>query len=352
MANRKPTDFAEFQGIYNAEKQKQKRPTILVAGYTGSGKTSIIRALCGGSVVPDDAIGAGLPKTQFFDFYQGNAIRFFDSKGLEPGHSEQAFLKDVQSFVLKVQKDPNVDNHIHLVWYALQGCGARVTPCDLRLMKEMLPQNQLALITKNDITRPEQREAMTQVLLDNMINKDRIVPCSEHDKESLKLLEELSCQMLPEAYRAAFTASQMVNLERKKKNAQAIIHTAAMLAAGVAVIPIPVADAALITPIQLSMVASLAINYGEPTEGLKAAIMPVIAEAIGIQAVAGLMKLIPGFGIVISTMVAAALTEAVGQLVSYYLAARFLARFEGRPVPGFEFDLAAFLNFYKFAKKA
>jgi uncharacterized protein (DUF697 family) len=303
-------------------------------------------------VVPDAAIGAGLPKTQSFDFYQGNAIRFFDSKGLEAGHSEQAFLEDVQSFVRKVQEDPNVDNHIHLVWYALQGCGARVTPCDLRLMKEMLPQNQLALITKNDITKPNQREAMTQVLLGNMIDKDRIVPCSEDDKESLKLLEELSYQLLPEAYRAAFTASQMVNLERKKKIAQAIIHTAAAAAASIAAVPIPVADAAFITPIQLTMIASLAINYNEPAEGLKAAIVPVIAEAVGIQAAASLTKLIPGLGSVISAAVAAALTEAVGQFVSYYLAARFLARFEGRPVPGFEFDIATFLNFYKSAKKA
>ena len=78
MADRKPPSYEDFRGIYDAEKAKQKRPTILVAGYTGSGKTSIIRALCGESVVPDAAIGAGLPKTQAFEFYQGNAIRFFD----------------------------------------------------------------------------------------------------------------------------------------------------------------------------------------------------------------------------------------------------------------------------------
>ena len=216
----KTPDFHDFQRAYEEEGKKQKAPTVLVAGYTGSGKTSVIRAMCGASVVPDAAIGAGLPKTQHFDFYQGRAIRFFDSKGLEPGHTEQAFIDDVQAFVRKVQDDPNVDNHIHLVWYTLQGPGARVTPCDIRLMRELLPASQIALITKADITREKQYEAMTAVLVKEGVAPDRIILCSEDQPESLKALEDLSYRLLPAAYRQAFAAAQL--------NRTAIAHAPAI----------------------------------------------------------------------------------------------------------------------------
>jgi uncharacterized protein (DUF697 family) len=347
----KTPDFHDFQRAYEEEGKKQKAPTVLVAGYTGSGKTSVIRAMCGASVVPDAAIGAGLPKTQYFDFYQGKAIRFFDSKGLEPGHTEQAFIDDVQAFVRKVQDDPNVDNHIHLVWYTLQGPGARVTPCDIRLMRELLPASQIALITKADITREKQYEAMTAVLVKEGVAPDRIILCSEDQPESLKVLEDLSYRLLPAAYRQAFAAAQQVNLERKAEQAQRIIHAAAAAAMGVAAAPIPVSDSLLITPIQLSMVAGLAIIYSEPQEGLKAAIMPIIAESVGVQTAASLSKFIPGLGSVISAGVAGALTEAVGQVVNKYFSERCLARMQGRPPPEVGFDLSRFWTVFRDAKK-
>lgn len=45
----------------NASLQYRKRPNILVCGYTGSGKSSLIKAILG-EVVPDTAIGDGKPK--------------------------------------------------------------------------------------------------------------------------------------------------------------------------------------------------------------------------------------------------------------------------------------------------
>lgn len=342
--------FHDFEAKYDEEQRKLKQPTILVAGYTGAGKTSLIQGICGPEVVPDSKIGAGLPKTQFFDFYQGKSVRFFDSKGLEPGDTEEKFVADVQKFVRQLQDDPDVDKHVHLVWYAIQGPGARVTPCDLRLMKEIFPRNQIALITKNDITRPQQREAMMQVLKDAGTPAERIVLCSDEDKESLRTLEELSYRMLPDAYRDAFNASQIVNLDRKKVKAQLTIQGAAGAAAAAGAVPIPFSDSAIITPIQLTMVAALAVLYGEPKEGLKAALMPMIAEAIGIQTAASLTKLFPGIGSVINAAIAFALTEAIGQVTNAYLVKRFNARLDGTPPPDFTFDPRDFKQAYEAAR--
>ena len=342
--------YEDFEQQYRTRLKDLKRPTVLVAGYTGSGKTTLIQAICGKEVVPDDKIGAGLPKTQAFDFYESDLIRFFDSKGLEPGDAEQKFVDDAKRFVRDLQERPNVDDHVHVVWYVVQGPGARVTPCDLRLIKDIFP-NVIVVITKNDITRPDQCEGMTRVLTDAGVPARRIVACAESDPASLRAVVELSFELLPEAYREAFVAAQRIHLDRKKTAAQAVIAAAAVAAAAAGAVPIPFSDAAIITPIQLAMVAGLAVIYGEPADGLRAAAWPLVAEAIGIQTAASLTKLIPGLGSVINAAVAFGLTEAVGQITNAQLVQRCEARINGKPVPESKFEVGEFAQAYKAARK-
>jgi len=74
-----------FEQKYAEEMGKVVKPTILVCGYTGAGKTSLIQAICGKDTVPDDRIGHGKPMTQEFVQYRNSFINLWDSKGLEAG---------------------------------------------------------------------------------------------------------------------------------------------------------------------------------------------------------------------------------------------------------------------------
>ena len=354
-----------FQRELAARLAELRRPTVLVMGYTGAGKTSLIQAICGREVVPDDRIGAGLPRTTAFDLYEGELIRFFDSKGFEPGQPEERFLEEVRRFLAELRRGPRVDDHVQLVWYTIQGPGARVTsvdrsllgmlrPCGLRPSAGravLLPRevgfgkpddgprpSVIVALTKSDITRPDQLEAMVKVLVDDGIPRDRIVACAESDPESLRRLVELSHRLLPAAYQDAFVAAQRVHIAKKEERARLLVHAAAAAAAAAGALPIPVADSALITPLQLGLIASLALLFNEPREGLKTALMPVMAEALGVQLAGNLTKLIPGLGSVINASVAFALTEAVGTVAIRYLSARCTARLEGRPLPEFRLD--------------
>lgn len=343
----KTTDhLQEFEDKIRQEEKAIKRPTVLVVGYTGTGKTSLIQAVCGKNVVPDEKIGAGLPQTQYFDFYENSVIRFWDSKGLEAGDSETEFIEGAKKHVRELQADSNVDNHVHLTWYAIQGSGARVTPCDLRLIKELYP-NTLVLITKNDITRPNQREAMLKVLIDGGVRKERILFCSDQDEDSLKKLVQFSLELLPEAYKDAFMSAQMVDLDAKQIRAKAIIHSASVAAAAVGASPIPISDAAILAPIQLGMLAGLAILYGEPKEGLKATFGIVISETLGILTATSLLKFFPGLGNTVNAVVAAGFTEALGHMVNNYLKYRTEARIKGLPMPEFTISLEALKDVFK-----
>lgn len=325
----------EFADKYAEAMAKVVKPTILVCGYTGAGKTSLIQAICGRDTVPDDRIGHGKPMTQEFVQYRNDFVNLWDSKGLEPGQRETAFLHNTKSLIARLQADPDPRNHVHLAWYVIQGPGARVTATDLELIRSVF-SNVIVVITKDDITKPKQREAIITELVRNGVGEGAIVRVSEEDLDSLRVLVALSMKLLPEAYRDAFRSAQLVDLSSKQLKAQVVIHLGVAGAGAAAGLnPLPVADALLITPIQFTMIAGLAIVYGLPGEGVKATVAPLVAETAGILAAGSLVKLFPGAGGMIQAGVASALTEVIGQLVNGWMIRCCDARIRGHPMPDF-----------------
>ena len=196
--------ITEFNSKYEEARVRfGKRPNILVCGYTGSGKTSLTKAILG-DLVPDNAIGDGRPMTMGYDCYENELVRIWDSKGLENGQTEEEFTVHTRNFVRQRQEDSDVDNHIHLVWYTIQGSGARVTDCDLNLIRDIFnPEHVIVVVTKADATRQRQRDALLQALMEAGIPEERIVFTSDSESGSIgcKELMLLSYRMLPEAYK-------------------------------------------------------------------------------------------------------------------------------------------------------
>ncbi|NMA48058.1 MAG: hypothetical protein GX945_16000 [Lentisphaerae bacterium] len=344
-----------------AEARKQfKRPNILVCGYTGSGKSSLLRAVLG-DIVPEDAIGAGKPKTMGYDCYENDLVRVWDSKGLELGETESEFTEETRRFIRERQNDSNVDNHIHLVWYTILGPEARVTECDKNLIRRIFnPDNVIVVITKDDVTQPAQRQALRDKLMEAGVPIGRILFASgeEGGARGCKELMALSYSMLPEAYKDAFMDAQRVDREakieavyRKETKARAIIGTAVATASGVGAVPIPFSDAALLVPLQVGMIASLAGLYGLQEEAIKQSALPFVAKLVGVFTATTLLKLIPGLGNAVNAAVAGTLTGAMGLFVKKNFIESAIAKIEGRPEPPLKFDIELFKTFLNEYKK-
>lgn len=208
----------EFENKFNEAASFCKRSNILVAGYTGCGKTSLIRTVLGGEIVPQAGISNGKPCRIDFDCYENESIRLWDSRGLELGEKEDEFKDMMREFVSSCQDDPNVDEHIHLVWYLIQGNSARVTDCDVGLMKDIFTfDDVIAVISKKDITKPAQTKAIREELLKAGVPEEHIIEVSDSEGGAIgcKELVELSHAMLPAAYRDAFMAAQNIDREAK-----------------------------------------------------------------------------------------------------------------------------------------
>ncbi|MBM3874686.1 MAG: DUF697 domain-containing protein [Verrucomicrobia bacterium] len=114
-------------------------------------------------------------------------------------------------------------------------------------------------------------------------------------------------------------------------NADSIIRQHVLLAAGAGLIPVPIADMAAITGIQLKMLSDLAASYDVPfsrhrVESILSSLIGGLASReIAKIGLSGMLKIIPVFGSVLGAasmpMAAAALTYAVGSSFKEHFAA-------------------------------
>lgn len=348
----------EFERNFNEAEWFCKRPNILVAGYTGCGKTSLIRTVLGSEIVPEEGVGNSRPCRIEFDCYENEEIRLWDSRGLELGEKEADFREQMREFVAERQDDTNVEEHIHLVWYLIQGNGARVTDCDLALMKEIFtPDNVIAVLSKKDITRPAQAEAIRKVLLEAGIPEERIVEVSDAEGGGIgcRELVALSLRMLPAAYRDAFLAAQQIDREakaaklaEKNETARAIVNDAAQEAAQVAEVPVERSENVPLIPIGIAMAAHLASLYGLRERKLHDEAAEFVKSVF-----TALPETVPWYesSAVIGAETAHRLVETLGNWLHNNFEAYALAKIKGLPKPSPGFDLELFKEFYQLSKR-
>ena len=110
-----------------------------------------------------------------------------------------------------------------------------------------------------------------------------------------------------------------------------IIHTAALAAAAVGggLAQAPGSDAAVIAPIQASMIAAVGVEHGvQLSKGAAAElILPFSAAVLGRGLSQALLGWLPGLGNLLNAATAAAITEAIGWAADAYFA-------EGQGVQG------------------
>lgn len=352
-------DFkAEFERNFSEAEQLCKRPNILVAGYTGSGKTSLIRTVLGSELVPAEGIHGSRPCRIEFDCYENGEIRLWDSRGLELGEREKEFREKLKEFIAERQNESKVEDHVHLVWYLIQGNGARVTDCDLALMKEIFTSgNVIAVISKRDITKTEQSGAIRKTLTDAGIPEEHIVEVSDTEGGAIgcRELVALSRRMLPDAYRDAFLAAQQIDREaralriaEKSDTARAIVRDAAVEAGKIAEVPISLSENCLLLPVGITMAAKLASLYG-----LRERQMHADAAAFVKSVVMATPELFPWrkSSTVIDSASAGTLIESLGTYLRNSFEAHVLAKIKGTPLPPLGFDLELFKQFHRTYKK-
>ena len=222
------------------------------------------------------------------------------------------------------------ENFIHMIWYCINSASRRIEDFEIewiRAFSEPIPV--VIVLTQSfgkdfkilekyiqDLNLPV-KGVRSVLARDLEISDEFVLPAF-----GLKELVDMTFDCLPEAAHAAFINAQKVNIERKLESANRAVFPFVTAAFAEGFNPLPFADAALLVPTQLGMLARLTVMFGIPINKsfLTALLSGVLgtggATAIGRTIVASIFKFIPGVGTLaggaISGTTAAIITAALG----------------------------------------
>ena len=320
---------------------------IIVAGKTGVGKSTLINSVFREKLAET---GMGRPVTEHMRRLtkKDYPLSIYDTRGFELGKDAQ---KEVKQEVLNTIREglatKDVNKAIHCIWYCINTASNRIEPEEIEWLKDFSMDNQITqvpvIIILTQAFSRKKADELRKYILDQNLDVIQVIPVLAEDYEiddeyiakayGLDLLIRVMAEALPDELQDTLQNVQIASLEEKKRYAQAAVATATASAIGECLVPIPLADCAMLIPTQIAMIASITaifgldVNRSVITGFVSSTIGASGATVLGKTVAATLLKLIPGAGSatggLISSGTAGILTTALGETYILIMCAVF-----------------------------
>jgi uncharacterized protein (DUF697 family)/GTP-binding protein EngB required for normal cell division len=328
-------DGRPFIEATSQARSRYGRFNLAIVGGTGVGKSSLVNAVFGRDYAK---VGKGLPVTSGVNYYHDDSLGIWDFEGFEIGSSKSP--ADTLKGHLKTISERPAEEQIAVVWYCVMSNADRLTQPDIEMIRELDAAGLPVILvltkvdwTKNPVTGKYRAPKDTEEFrdwLEEPVDADgmpidlpiqRVILTAargRHGKAAghgLGELVEETLALSPEDEKDAFRIAQRLNLPWKRDMARPVIAAAVAAAAAAAAIPIPIADAATLAPIQLTMMGRIAAIYDLELKAMlsTSTLAQLGAQMAGKALAHSFIKLIPVAGSVVNAAVASAITAATGE---------------------------------------
>ena len=323
------------------------KANILVLGTSGAGKSTLINAVVGKEVA---RVGCGKHSTEKMEAYEPEGLNFrlIDSRGFEYNFwNTRKTVKDMKSWVADGLKDKKP--RIHMLWFCVDATSKRFTGQTMKTLEEVKKEWKdvpiIVVLTKSFfIAEDEENIEMVKETFRKRAKRTgmpvAIVPVLAQPPKGENILprgiEDLVAiteKNLDAAVRDSEFAVKKYDLKSKRLKAQALTLGAATSGVAVGAIPISFPDAAILTPIEATLISAIARVYklDEKDDFTKKLISRIVESGtVGIVAKMALnqLKLIPGFANLaadaLNAIVAGAIIAGIGEAATIIMEKAYL----------------------------
>lgn len=316
-----------------------ERGNVLVIGNSGVGKSTLINAVLGEKKTKANWGGRGT--TDRLEVYESEAIpfRLIDTVGFEPSFLRaHKAINLVKKWSKQSAKNGKVDNPISVIWFCVDGVAARLFPETIEYLSkatamwESVPV--IVVITKS-FSQPDRakniemiqnafakqkraknlRKVIPVVAETYVLNETAFAP-----PEGIAELIGATNELMPEGIKAGIRDINRFILNRKRGLAQGLIGAATAAAVTVGAVPIPLADATILTPLEVGEINALAGIYGihknEESNQFLNSIVEVGTVSVAAKTAISALKAIPGINVaasVLNAVIAGSIVAAIGE---------------------------------------
>jgi uncharacterized protein (DUF697 family)/GTP-binding protein EngB required for normal cell division len=350
----KPTDQWFGQAFGKAWKDKADeigRFNLAIFGKTGVGKSTLVNAIFGAEIA-QTGIGEPVTRAEHLYLHQSGTLGVLDTRGLEVGRDNAKLLAELRDYLHSMRRKPLAEQ-IHVAWYCVRAGDRRFEATEADFIRALADLGLPVILVLTQVQRgaggrvhPDAEALAASIaaldlpIQDGLIHYTMALGDDFTGQTAYGLQEVLDATFrgAPSGVAHALTSAQQIDFDRKRERAEAAIKVATAAATTAGASPIPFSDAAILVPLQLTMMASIAVTYGISIERSTAASIAATAAATtaGRSVVGNLIKFVPGAGTAvagtINATIAGTFTYAMGY--AWLRVCERLARGELRMVGG------------------
>lgn len=314
----------------NEEIAKMDKINILVCGKTGSGKSTLINSLFRDKLADT---GIGKPVTQHLRKITKENIPLvlYDTRGLElDGKIQKQVFEEINDLDKKTK---GTEEELDLCYYCINAGSNRIEPTEIDLISSIAKKIPIILVLTMSLGQPakdlksyiENLNLDVTGVINVMAQAYKLSDDYEVEPYGLKDLVALSLETIPEETRKAFNNAQQADIQRKADEAASWAKKYVAASFGVGFTPIPFADASILVPMQVTVIAHITAIFGISLS--KSSIISLVAAVggtggatyLGRTMVANLAKLVPG-----TSAATGFISGATAALVTSALAASYI----------------------------